>query len=319
MPSQGSEDKVLLVHDRDEVRKTLATALEHRHYAVKAFGRSKDAIRAATSTVYDFAVVGLELDDPAGLGGIAAAELVAKNSRRAKIVMLSGSEQDEKIRRALESALGGAYGYVCWLDPGNSISRLVSELERLAAAKRKEKCVVIMPGSDNRKGGRDARTELFAKHIKPAVESAGPYDCTRLQFDRGDALEQITRALVLADVVIADLTNENPNVLYELGIRHAKGDATVLICEGKTTFTLHENTLVVYERTEKGLEELKARLHRALQEINREILAKNYDNNRSLVRRTVLEIESNLGSTPAGVSTRVSGAQRSSPSNPEPE
>ena len=41
-----------------------------------------------------------------------------------------------------------------------------------------------------------------------------------------------------ADLLIADLTDLNPNVFYELGIAHGLGIPTVLLTQSITTFLL---------------------------------------------------------------------------------
>ncbi|MBD0286304.1 MAG: hypothetical protein ICV79_12900, partial [Flavisolibacter sp.] len=43
-------------------------------------------------------------------------------------------------------------------------------------------------------------------------------------FEAGDIREDMFSLLLLADVVIADITIHNANVFYELGIRHALRD-----------------------------------------------------------------------------------------------
>src|SRR6476660_8944052 len=49
-------------------------------------------------------------------------------------------------------------------------------------------------------------------------------------FEAGDIREDMFSDLLLADIVIADLTIHNANVFYELGIRHALRDKrTILI------------------------------------------------------------------------------------------
>ena len=73
---------------------------------------------------------------------------------------------------------------------------------------------------------------FLKKAIKPAVEKSG-YGFEVIRADEilrpgliiNDILEQISSAFI----VIADLTNQNPNVFYELGVRHALSPRTILI------------------------------------------------------------------------------------------
>lgn len=67
--------------------------------------------------------------------------------------------------------------------------------------------------------------------IKPAMRQAGLNGGTTGEvFAAGDIREDMFSSLLLADLVIADITIYNPNVFYELGIRHAlRNKSTILI------------------------------------------------------------------------------------------
>jgi hypothetical protein len=90
-------------------------------------------------------------------------------------------------------------------------------------------CLVISPY------GRDAKEQKHfdqaLKHlIKPTLESEG-YVVTR--FDEIDEpgliTSQIIERLLDDDLVVADLTDRNPNVYYELAVRHAAGKPVIHI------------------------------------------------------------------------------------------
>lgn len=63
---------------------------------------------------------------------------------------------------------------------------------------------------------------VYAELIHPALEAAG---CEVFRADEepraGDIRADMFQELLVADLVVADLTLDNPNVWYELGIRHA--------------------------------------------------------------------------------------------------
>ncbi|WP_374266901.1 TRAFs-binding domain-containing protein [Zoogloea sp.] len=63
---------------------------------------------------------------------------------------------------------------------------------------------------------------IYAQLIKPAIEHAG-LDVIRADEEKagGDILEDMFQELLIADLVLVDLTADNPNVWYELGVRHA--------------------------------------------------------------------------------------------------
>jgi hypothetical protein len=81
-----------------------------------------------------------------------------------------------------------------------------------------------------------------------------------------DILEELERA----EVIIADLTGLNPNVLYELGIAHARSDAVVLLCQrGQTLpFDLASIRCLFYDlKNIQGKEELAEKLGRTLESL----------------------------------------------------
>jgi hypothetical protein len=84
--------------------------------------------------------------------------------------------------------------------------------------------------------------------IKPSLDQMGYDDPIRV--DKADKPSHITteiiRNLINADLVIADLSDTNPNVFYELGIRHAFKKACVLLADGDKPFPFdvaHINTI----------------------------------------------------------------------------
>ncbi|HWP56524.1 MAG TPA: TRAFs-binding domain-containing protein [Candidatus Acidoferrales bacterium] len=63
---------------------------------------------------------------------------------------------------------------------------------------------------------------VYADYIKPALESAG-FEVFRAdeEMRAGNIRTDMFQELLLADLVVADLSIDNPNVWYELGVRHA--------------------------------------------------------------------------------------------------
>src|SRR5688500_2988690 len=62
---------------------------------------------------------------------------------------------------------------------------------------------------------------LWARVHKPALEERG-YRAIRADSDLGALIiDQMIKRLVVADVVVADITMPNANVYYEIGLRHS--------------------------------------------------------------------------------------------------
>jgi tetratricopeptide (TPR) repeat protein len=78
---------------------------------------------------------------------------------------------------------------------------------------------------------------VYREYIQPALESAG-FEVFRAdeELRGGDIRTDMFQELLVADLVVADLTIENPNVWYELGVRHAlRARGVVIVCGGKVT------------------------------------------------------------------------------------
>jgi hypothetical protein len=115
-------------------------------------------------------------------------------------------------------------------------------------------CFVIMPiGSGD---AYEVYLNRFTNIIKPAVEgySLGGYrifDAVRADFitKTGSINKSVLQHIYNADLVIADLSDLNPNVFYELGVRHALRNGTILVAlEGtKLPFDVGDLRSVFYK------------------------------------------------------------------------
>ena len=83
-------------------------------------------------------------------------------------------------------------------------------------------CFVIAPLGEPESETRKRSDQVLKHVIKPAVSNAG-YNAVRAdEIDKpGIITSQVIQHIVNDDLVIADLTERNPNVFYELAIRHA--------------------------------------------------------------------------------------------------
>lgn len=89
-------------------------------------------------------------------------------------------------------------------------------------------CFVIGPMRDM------ARLKRLATGIiDPIVQKFGYRVETPDSPEMGNIMDQVIATLDRADLVIADLTGNNPNVFYELGIRHCIGRPYIVVKEKK--------------------------------------------------------------------------------------
>jgi len=74
---------------------------------------------------------------------------------------------------------------------------------------------------------------VYDEYIRPAVEAAGMEVFRADEEQRaGDIRTDMFQELLIADLVVADLTLDNPNVWYELGVRHALRARGVVLVQG---------------------------------------------------------------------------------------
>ena len=134
-----------------------------------------------------------------------------------------------------------------------------------------EKCFVIAPidspGSDARK-----RTNgILNEAIRPVVEEEYGYKVTASHeiAETGSIPQQVITRLLSAEIVVADLTERNPNVMYELAVRHATGLPIIPIDneDGSLPFDVATERTIPYENAIHGPTQLKNSLREAVDEI----------------------------------------------------
>jgi hypothetical protein len=120
------------------------------------------------------------------------------------------------------------------------------------AAKPKGLCFVVMgfgKKTDYPTGRLLDLDKSYEYLIKPVAEAKG-LECVRSADIRHSGVIDLVmyQKLLLADVVIADLSTTNPNALYELGIRHAlRPRTTILISENKLVRPFDLSHIVINE------------------------------------------------------------------------
>jgi hypothetical protein len=72
--------------------------------------------------------------------------------------------------------------------------------------------------------------DIYELGIEAACEEAGAF-CQRVdrQIFFGNMLERIYNQIAKADVIVADVTGQNPNVFYEIGYAHALNKQVILL------------------------------------------------------------------------------------------
>jgi hypothetical protein len=97
--------------------------------------------------------------------------------------------------------------------------------------------------------------QVWEEVIAPACATVGLVPVRADGLTRaGEITDQVFRRLRDDDVVIADLTGANANVMYELGMRHTRDSLTVQIGEyGRLPFDVNVIRTVLFSRSAHGL------------------------------------------------------------------
>lgn len=134
-------------------------------------------------------------------------------------------------------------------------------------------CFVVSPIGAEGSATRKRSDALLNSIIRPALLPELGYVVKRADedFGPGTIAEQIVRDLVFADLVIADLTDHNPNVFYELGIRHAAIKPTIHLAQVGTLlpFDNYAYRTIFYDLTDS------ATVDRALYQLQAAVMAVN--------------------------------------------
>lgn len=139
------------------------------------------------------------------------------------------SERSRAYQRLLESLKYRAKTLEIPTEPSPSeieAAKILSLVERVSRPLRPEVRLhgfVVMPFGV-KKGGDGSLYDfnsIYRLLIKPAMEEAG-FETSRVDEETSDdILTDMFQELLLADIVLCDLSIDNANVFYELGIRHA--------------------------------------------------------------------------------------------------
>ncbi|WP_380282017.1 hypothetical protein [Kitasatospora purpeofusca] len=139
---------------------------------------------------------------------------------------------------------------------------------------RPRMCFVVGPIGDRYAPHGTPEREAYEHHlgvfeqvIAPACEK---YDITAVRADgiahAGDINEQICRHVIDSDLVIADVSGGNPNVMYELGLRHIIGKPTIHIGEaGQLPFDIASIRTIRYQRARSHLAGARREIESALE------------------------------------------------------
>lgn len=135
-----------------------------------------------------------------------------------------------------------------------------------------KKCFIITPIGDNGSETFRMAKGVIESVIKPLLENYG-YDDVKPAYEineSGMITTQIINRIIDDDLVICNLTGNNPNVMYELCLRHVVAKPIIHICQNGTTlpFDIKDNRTIFYKNDMLGVQELKSQIEDFLKEID---------------------------------------------------
>lgn len=112
---------------------------------------------------------------------------------------------------------------------------MVNKKSNVETVSDKKECFIIMPIADTDDRPKGHFKHVYKNIIFPACEMAGYKPVRADEVKQTNLIHlDILKQLIEAPIAICDLSNRNPNVLFELGIRQAFDKPVVLIQESGT-------------------------------------------------------------------------------------
>ena len=135
--------------------------------------------------------------------------------------------------------------------------------------------------------------------IKRAAAKAGDIRCHRLDEHQpgGRIVPRLVEAIESADLCIADLSGERPNVMWELGYAMSRGKHAILLTQnpGELPFDLHDVQRINYDRN-RLVDTLESRLAASLRDsVDAMRRLPKGESETDLLRAQLKQLESRLG------------------------
>lgn len=118
----------------------------------------------------------------------------------------------EELKKRVEAFMGKA--------PEPEVDNVMTEIDP-------KLCFIVMPF------GSDELNDVYEYFVKPAIEESSTLICERGDdlFGSNPVMDDIRRSIERARLIVADLTDRNPNVFYEVGIAHTLNKDVLLLSQ----------------------------------------------------------------------------------------
>lgn len=137
------------------------------------------------------------------------------------------------------------------------------------AEEKKKRCFMITPIGESGSEIRGKADGVISAVIRPIVEKFGyTLICPHEMAKNGSITQQIIEEILKDELVVANLTGLNPNVMYELAIRHATKKPVITISENSTKlpFDIYNERTLFYEDNMSYVNILRQELEKMIKE-----------------------------------------------------
>lgn len=136
---------------------------------------------------------------------------------------------------------------------------------------QKKKCFIITPIGEKDSDIFRQADGVIKSVIRPVLKEHGFNDiCAAHEITKSGMINnQIINRIVEDDLVVANLTDRNPNVMYEVCLRHVTAKPIIHICETGTVlpFDIKDSRTIFYRNDISGCGELKDELEKYVKDL----------------------------------------------------
>lgn len=134
----------------------------------------------------------------------------------------------------------------------------------------KKSCFIITPIGDENTAIRRHIDGIIDQAIVPAIGDKFEIKVAHREYEIGSINDRVIQSVCNSDLVVANLTGLNPNVMFEIAIRYSFGKPAIVIAEKgtKLPFDIVDENTIFYINDPAGAAELKENVKKFVQKID---------------------------------------------------